>query len=375
MKGSQPKAATGMLRYGVMLLVALALSSVLTANAFAATLYTTDSKEAEKQAKAQTQEQTQVKNSGSAFKSTQNATYSTSTSVKSNAASSAVAMMRLFNPKTGEHLYTKDQNERKVLTSKRGWKYEGIAWYSPERSYTPVYRVFNPKTGEHFYTSDVYERKVLLLKKGWVAEGVGWFSSDAKEVAISRLYNKKTKAVASHHYTKDANEVNHLTKGSWKKEGVAWYGVHVVFGNPSASRFYERQTGGACESYAAAFAINAALNRKAISGKDMYNFRVKYYPQNKNGGNANNINKAFIDRYFKGKLNYMGFDEKNASPQLLADLIKNGWMVEHCTSSKAKVFRKADGKLHYNVSSSGHDICFYAYNEKTRTFYANDSTN
>ncbi len=48
-------------------------------------------------------------------------------------------MLRLFNPNTGEHLYTGDESEKDILVG-WGWQYEGEAWISPLMSNTPVYR-------------------------------------------------------------------------------------------------------------------------------------------------------------------------------------------------------------------------------------------
>ncbi|WP_374286028.1 hypothetical protein [Lactococcus sp.] len=41
---------------------------------------------------------------------------------------------RLFNAKAGigAHFYTSSNNEKRVLTTQRGWTDEGIAWYSVE---------------------------------------------------------------------------------------------------------------------------------------------------------------------------------------------------------------------------------------------------
>ncbi|HCK87514.1 MAG TPA: hypothetical protein DHW39_01760, partial [Erysipelotrichaceae bacterium] len=48
-------------------------------------------------------------------------------------------MYRLYNPNSGEHFYTAKAKERDVLAS-IGWQYEGIGWYAPKESNTPVYR-------------------------------------------------------------------------------------------------------------------------------------------------------------------------------------------------------------------------------------------
>ena len=42
-----------------------------------------------------------------------------------------IAILRLYNPYTGEHLYTTDEDKVSVLTE-LGWEYEGIAFYGVE---------------------------------------------------------------------------------------------------------------------------------------------------------------------------------------------------------------------------------------------------
>ena len=64
-----------------------------------------------------------------------------------------VTIYRLYNPISGEHLYTRDANEKNVLSSKHGWKYEGVGWYAPT-SGKPVYRLYNPGLANHLYTTD-----------------------------------------------------------------------------------------------------------------------------------------------------------------------------------------------------------------------------
>lgn len=133
-----------------------------------------------------------------------------------------VAMLRLFNPKTGEHLYTADENEKNVLTANHGWNYEGIGWMAPEESATPVYRVYNPNSGDHHYTTDKNEYDTLQAK-GWKGEGIGWYSDDDKTVEVHRLYNSNLK-IGTHHYTQSVDERDQLVAGGeWIHEGLAWH--------------------------------------------------------------------------------------------------------------------------------------------------------
>lgn len=85
---------------------------------------------------------------------------------------------RLYNPNSGEHLYTADTNERNTLVSS-GWQYEHIGWYAPASSSESVYRLYNAYAGTHHYTIDLNEKN-KLVKAGWKDEGVGWYFAPAK---------------------------------------------------------------------------------------------------------------------------------------------------------------------------------------------------
>lgn len=132
-----------------------------------------------------------------------------------------IPMYRLYNPYSGEHLFTKDANEYRVLPS-HGWHQEGLAWTSPAEG-EPVYRLYNPYSGDHHYTMDAHEYSVLP-SYGCRQEGIGFRSDPGKGQAIYRLFNSHAK-VGTHHYTLDANEYNTLPSHGWTKEGVAWYGI------------------------------------------------------------------------------------------------------------------------------------------------------
>lgn len=127
---------------------------------------------------------------------------------------------RFYHASTGEHLYTHDRNEERVLVSS-GWADEGSAWTSPVRSGTPVYRLYNPNSTEHHFTKSAGERDELV-KLGWRYEGIGWYSDDSKSVPVYRLYNPNAYSM-NHHYTKSAGERDELVKLGWRYEGIAWY--------------------------------------------------------------------------------------------------------------------------------------------------------
>lgn len=134
-----------------------------------------------------------------------------------------ISIYRLYNPNSGEHLYTPLASERDALT-KLGWKYEKVAWTAPKTSKTPVYRLYNPYSGDHHYTTDAAEA-TALSKLGWNNEKICWYSDDNKSVPVYRLFNPNV-TIGTHHYTTDKNEYETLGRMGWKKENIGWYGMN-----------------------------------------------------------------------------------------------------------------------------------------------------
>lgn len=136
---------------------------------------------------------------------------------------SVVIMQRLYNQWSGEHLYTSDAKEKNKLM-KLGWTDEGIAWYAPKSSSTPVYRLYNPFSSDHHYTTSEKEYNDCA-KHGWKQEGVGWYSADA--ATGEKLYRgfNRFETVGTHHYTSDWSEMSTMVSNGWAYEGVAWYGI------------------------------------------------------------------------------------------------------------------------------------------------------
>ncbi|GHU61678.1 hypothetical protein FACS189418_1730 [Clostridia bacterium] len=138
-----------------------------------------------------------------------------------------VTVFRVYNPNSGEHLYTTNQTEYKHL-SQIGWQGENIAWYGSVDG-SLVYRLYNRHSGEHFYTMNRLEAD-QLVKSGWKDEGVAWRSDFSNRRPIYRLYNPNAKGVAeagAHHYTADAHERDILSTQGWRYEGIGWYGVYT----------------------------------------------------------------------------------------------------------------------------------------------------
>lgn len=120
-----------------------------------------------------------------------------------------------------EHLYTSDVNEKNRLPLiSKDWKYEGHAWSSTVQG-TSIYRVYNPKSGEHLNTKDSYEVEVLKTK-GWKAEGISFMSANNRDKPVYRLFNPAA-GIGAHFATMDTYEKDSLMKRGWKYEGIAWY--------------------------------------------------------------------------------------------------------------------------------------------------------
>ena len=126
-------------------------------------------------------------------------------------------MFRLYNPNSGEHLYTKSASERDRCSAV-GWNYEGVAFRVPNTSSIPMYRLYNPNSGDHHYTTNATERD-WLKGFGWVYEGVAWHGAPTG-ADVYRMYNPNLQ-VGTHHYTMSAAERDWLKGLGWIYEGVA----------------------------------------------------------------------------------------------------------------------------------------------------------
>ena len=134
-----------------------------------------------------------------------------------------IEIYRLYNPYNGEHLYTKDTNERDYLDA-IGWNYEGIAFKAASIPSTRVYRLYNPNSGEHMYTSNGSEM-ARLHTIGWNLEGDAWYINDECTKDVYRLYNPNATGiyeVGAHHYTANEGEKDWLIGLGWQYEGVGW---------------------------------------------------------------------------------------------------------------------------------------------------------
>ena len=159
----------------------------------------------------------------------------------SSLASESQTVYRMYNPITGEHLFTTDESEYESLVA-HDWQKEGEAWSSPT-SGKGVYRLYNAALGamakmSHHYTTDEAEVKLLTDKYGWVADNDGnpiFYSAEDESgnalggaSPVYRLYNG---GLSAHHYTLDKDENDKLTTNhGWSGEGIGFYAVKTNSG-------------------------------------------------------------------------------------------------------------------------------------------------
>ena len=66
------------------------------------------------------------------------------------------------------HLFTTSKEEIDSAMATGQWNDEGIGWYS--KGTVSIFRQNNPATGQHNYTADLNEIKVITTEQGWVEE-------------------------------------------------------------------------------------------------------------------------------------------------------------------------------------------------------------
>lgn len=134
---------------------------------------------------------------------------------------------RLYNPNSGEHVYTMGLTEKNNLVH-LGWGYEGVlgtSYYTMNgQNYDkiPVYHLYSKNSGQHLYTINTNE-VVQLKNYGWVNEGIVFYDATVipwnQETTVERLYNPNS---GQHFYTSNWDERDYLKKIGWHDEGEAF---------------------------------------------------------------------------------------------------------------------------------------------------------
>lgn len=130
-----------------------------------------------------------------------------------------VPLLRLYNPYSGEHLFTTNRYEASDLVS-RGWRSERSDGLVNLKEGTPVFRLYNEWTGDHHYTTDTNEVN-SCIKQGWTNEGIQFCSDEDATTAVYSMYNPYATKFY-HLYTADAHEMAQMQADGWKQETVKW---------------------------------------------------------------------------------------------------------------------------------------------------------
>ncbi len=143
-----------------------------------------------------------------------------------------VSIYRMYNTKTSEHLWTTSKAEYNACGkgAYRDWRQEGVAWEAPDGEGEPVYRLYNRAMGDHYYSMNEGEIRVLTGQYGWVLDNGGkpafWSAASGDEgaKALYHVYNARLKR-GKHHFTMSVAERDFLTANAgWRYDGEAFYG-------------------------------------------------------------------------------------------------------------------------------------------------------
>ncbi|MGM0238579.1 leucine-rich repeat domain-containing protein [Enterococcus sp. AZ103] len=139
------------------------------------------------------------------------------------------AVYRLYNKNNGDHLLTKNKNEKNDIEA-QGWvvetnpanEYGRAAFYVPVKADSAgknkVYRIYNPNTGEHFYSTNKKECDAAV-KAGWRQEtdpNYTWVSEG--DVKVYREFNPDVHTAGSHNFTTNLAEHENVVKAGWLDE-------------------------------------------------------------------------------------------------------------------------------------------------------------
>ena len=136
----------------------------------------------------------------------------TSSTAQTTAPADTEAIYRLYNSWSGEHLYTREADERAHLIQ-IGWRDEGIGWYASLKG-DAIYRLYNPYEKFHLYTANQEERD-NLMSKGWLLDRTTIMSGG--DHVMYRELNPYERPMR-HNWTTNKEEHDRLVKIGWVAE-------------------------------------------------------------------------------------------------------------------------------------------------------------
>jgi hypothetical protein len=110
---------------------------------------------------------------------------------------------RLYNPKTGDHMFSIQANEISAAVHS-GYVMEVadalFAYLAPQSGGTTVYRYYNPKNGDHMFTTSTGE-----VGAPYLSEGPVFYFSSSPTLPVDRLYNPGN---GDHFFSRNMDEVD-----------------------------------------------------------------------------------------------------------------------------------------------------------------------
>lgn len=135
-------------------------------------------------------------------------------------------VVSMYNPRTYQHLYTAYRCEANTVGFKLKFNYEGAVFNITDPSIPgsmPVWRLYNQKTGDHMWSTAQNEIDFLTQQAGYKLQGIAFHMAppEAAKVVIWRLYNPQT---YQHIWTGSQDVINAATQnGGYKLEGIAFF--------------------------------------------------------------------------------------------------------------------------------------------------------
>ena len=147
--------------------------------------------------------------------------------------SSETTVYRFFDPTSGGHFYTVDENEKNhVLENLDNYTFEGETYktYDPTTGSEAeeVYRFFNPSTGVHLYTTSEIERdSVIENLDNFTYEGAKFYAFDNQVEGSIPIYRFYEPSLGVHFYTPSEFEKDSVIENldNYDFEGVAYYAM------------------------------------------------------------------------------------------------------------------------------------------------------
>lgn len=147
--------------------------------------------------------------------------------------SSDTTVFRFFDPSSGGHFYTVDEEEKTFIQDNLdNYTFEGETYETMDPTTgsegEEVYRFFNPNTGVHLYTTSEIERdSVLENLDNFVFEGTKFYAFETEVEGSMPIYRFYEPTLGVHFYTPSEFEKNSVMENldNYDFEGIAYYAM------------------------------------------------------------------------------------------------------------------------------------------------------